>query len=106
MALQRIADVYRNATHVLVLDSALTQFEAEGRHPAELLLRVFACSPWMRRLWTLQEAALAKNLYIQFKDKAVSTMTLIVKLYEISVKDVRYLCIWQDVMNEVCSDSS
>ena len=56
-ALQRLADVYRNAKHVLVLDSALTKFSSESTHPAELLMRTFGASPWMRRLWTLQGIA-------------------------------------------------
>lgn len=54
IALERIASVYRNATHVLVLDAALTGFDSQDTHPAELLLRVYGASPWMRRLWTLQ----------------------------------------------------
>ena len=54
LALQRIADVYRQATHVLVLDKALAAFPSVDVHPAELLLRTIGASPWMRRLWTLQ----------------------------------------------------
>lgn len=54
IALERIADVYRNAAHVLVLDSTLTGLSSEDVHPAELLLRIYCASPWMRRLWTLQ----------------------------------------------------
>jgi hypothetical protein len=54
ISLERIADVYRNATHVLVLDSSLTSFTTTDKHPAELMLRIFATSAWMRRLWTLQ----------------------------------------------------
>jgi hypothetical protein len=54
ISLARIADVYRKAHHVLVLDTTLTAFKYEGTHPAELLVRAFECSPWMRRLWTLQ----------------------------------------------------
>lgn len=54
VSLARIADVYRKAHHVLVLDTSLTAFEYEASHPAELLVRAFLCSPWMRRLWTLQ----------------------------------------------------
>ncbi|RFU81906.1 het domain [Trichoderma arundinaceum] len=54
IALERIASVYRNASHVLVLDASLTAFDSQATHPAELLLRVYGASPWMRRLWTLQ----------------------------------------------------
>ncbi len=54
ISLQRIAAVYRNAAHVLVLDKSLSSVPAEGVHPAELALRAVGESPWMRRLWTLQ----------------------------------------------------
>lgn len=54
ISLQRIADVYRKADHVLVLDTTLTAVKYEDTHAAELLVRTFLCSPWMRRLWTLQ----------------------------------------------------
>lgn len=54
IALERIAGVYRNAAHVLVLDATLTGLNSQDTHPAELLLRIYGASPWMRRLWTLQ----------------------------------------------------
>jgi hypothetical protein len=54
IALQRMPDVYRNATHVLVLDASLSLYKSEKAHPVELGLRAFGCSNWMRRLWTLQ----------------------------------------------------
>lgn len=54
LALSRISEVYRNATHVLVLDATLTSGTSKEKPAAELLARVFAMSTWMRRLWTLQ----------------------------------------------------
>lgn len=54
LALQRIPDVYRNATHVLVLDASLMQYSVGDLSPEEVLLRIFNSSAWMRRLWTLQ----------------------------------------------------
>lgn len=54
LSLQRIPDVYRNATHVLVLDASLMEYSAEDLPPEEILLRIFSSSAWMRRLWTLQ----------------------------------------------------
>ncbi|UNI16315.1 hypothetical protein JDV02_002756 [Purpureocillium takamizusanense] len=100
LALQRIADVYRNATHVLVLDKALAAFPSVGVHPAELLLRTIGASPWMRRLWTLQEGALAQSLFVQFADRAVNFLALLQDLFIIGRTDARYMRIWQDVMSE------
>ena len=104
-ALQRLADVYRNAKHVLVLDSALTKLSSESTHPAELLLRTFGASPWMRRLWTLQgitsdagsrvnfadwpcstEGSLARSLYVQFAEKAVDCKSLMHDLFREGIK--------------------
>lgn len=54
IALMRMKAVYSHAAHVLVLDLALSLHDAEGLSPSTLLLRIFASSIWMRRLWTLQ----------------------------------------------------
>jgi hypothetical protein len=54
ISLERIALVYRNATHVLVLDSSISGYSTEAASPTELLVRAFCTSSWMRRLWTLQ----------------------------------------------------
>ncbi len=59
IALERIADVYQKSTHVLILDSSLTNMNTTTCDLAERLLRTFSCSAWMRRLWTLQGMALA-----------------------------------------------
>ncbi|QUC17658.1 uncharacterized protein UV8b_01899 [Ustilaginoidea virens] len=100
ISLERIADVYRKAYHVLVLDTSLTAYKHEGSHPAELLVRAFGCSPWMRRLWTLQEGALSRALQIQFEDRAENNMVLLTRLFEIAREDARYMRLWQDVTNE------
>ncbi|KAL7930254.1 hypothetical protein V8C35DRAFT_313355 [Trichoderma chlorosporum] len=99
IALERIASVYRNAAHVLVLDASLTGFDSQDTHPAELMARIYGASPWMRRLWTLQEGALPKSLCIQFADKAVSSYTLLVKLLSAGNADPRYMRIWHDIMS-------
>jgi hypothetical protein len=54
ISLARIKDVYRNAKHVLVLDASIMRHRFESLSAAEALLRIFATSAWMRRLWTLQ----------------------------------------------------
>jgi hypothetical protein len=52
-ALEKIPKVYKDAKHVLVLDSWLYSVASAQLHPSEILLRIFNSS-WMRRLWTLQ----------------------------------------------------
>ena len=63
MAVKSMGIVYRDALAVLVVDSTLTEI-SENMNNEELLLRVKA-APWAQRLWTYQEACLARDLYFQ-----------------------------------------
>ncbi|KAL9485392.1 hypothetical protein ACSS6W_004181 [Trichoderma asperelloides] len=99
IALERIAGVYRNAAHVLVLDATLTGLNSQDTHPAELLLRIYGASPWMRRLWTLQEGALTRSLFVQLENNAVKGFDLLVSLFDAGNGDPRYMRIWQDVIH-------
>ncbi|KUI62769.1 hypothetical protein VP1G_09897 [Cytospora mali] len=101
IALERIADVYRKAAHILVLDASFTSYPSEAVDPAELLFRAVSCSAWMRRLWTFQEGALPRSLFYQFADRAVTSDVLFPKLYEASSKDVRYFRLCMDLWNEL-----
>ncbi|CAK7226462.1 hypothetical protein SBRCBS47491_006240 [Sporothrix bragantina] len=100
ISLQRISDVYRNAAHVLVLDASLMHYLANKLPPEELLLRIFSSSAWMRRLWTLQEGALAQSLYFQFADRAVTPNEPLEALYRKGLLDSRYMRLWQDIAIE------
>jgi hypothetical protein len=69
-AIELIAETYRNARRVLVLDSEM-QLASVKDERAEIM-RLY-CSAWMRRLWTLQEGVLAaKDLHVQLSDGAVN----------------------------------
>ncbi|KAK0701904.1 hypothetical protein B0T26DRAFT_682002 [Lasiosphaeria miniovina] len=100
IALQRIAAVYRNAAHVLVLDQSIYPFPSHGEgatKTAENCLRMVGSATWMRRLWTLQEDALAESLYFQFQDRAISLVQESNKLHEFALLDLRYKPIADDV---------
>ena len=74
LALEHMYQTYRNATHVLVLDASLSRDNVENLDIDEVSMRVFT-SPWMRRLWTLQEGALpavTHRLWFQLTHKAVN----------------------------------
>lgn len=69
-ALARMANVYRSARNVLVLDSDLLSTPSSCCNE-ELLLRI-ALSKWMRRLWTLEEGVLSRpRLLFQFSDRSI-----------------------------------
>jgi hypothetical protein len=51
-----MADVYRDASKVLVLDGEL--LKASVHSPDEELIMRVTCSRWMRRLWTLDGKSL------------------------------------------------
>ncbi|MCJ1365350.1 hypothetical protein MMC16_004471 [Acarospora aff. strigata] len=69
-ALALMRQTYGDAEDVLVLDASLEYFNSTDISVAEALMRIFT-SGWMARLWTLQEAILARRLWIQFRDKPV-----------------------------------
>ena len=47
------------------------------------------------------EGALGRTMQIQFKDKAVSNMTLLTELFIKAREDARHMRIWHDINNEV-----
>ena len=59
-------NTYRNANGVLVLDRELQELVAQGTSQMEIAFRMTFVG-WARRLWTLQEAALAHRLFLQTK---------------------------------------
>jgi hypothetical protein len=66
-------EVYSRAERVLVLDSSLLPYTSKATYE-ELNMRI-RCSRWIRRLWTVQEAVLARCLIFQFKDGAYLNST-------------------------------
>jgi hypothetical protein len=73
-AIAGMEHVYRSANKVLVFDASLESIKSDG-DPQELMMRIYLC-PWMSRLWTLQEAFLAKDLYFQLADDSLIIETL------------------------------
>ena len=71
--LTQMKNIYEKSTCVLVLDASIRLFESEAMGPEEICARILS-SGWMRRLWTLQEAALPRKgrLWFQFCDQAVN----------------------------------
>src|SRR5271154_1958401 len=65
-AIRQMAYIYKQARSVLVLDSWLQEI-CHSHDIVEKMVRLYLCG-WLRRLWTMQEGLLAKNLYFQFKD--------------------------------------
>ncbi|KAI0650024.1 hypothetical protein C8Q79DRAFT_941974, partial [Trametes meyenii] len=70
LALKLMAKSYRDAAKVLVIEECIrTQCSLE-KPWEENLLRI-RTSGWLRRVWTLQEGLLARELYFEFKDGLV-----------------------------------
>ena len=67
MAINTMARVYSTASIVLVLDSTLRTVNVSKSSAARVLLQLIT-SPWNHRLWTLQEALLARELIFTFHD--------------------------------------
>lgn len=69
-AIHAMAATYASASTTLVLDTGLRKTSISSPLE-ELILRILA-STWMRRLWTLQEGALAGNLIFLLRDAFLS----------------------------------
>ncbi|KAL0578607.1 hypothetical protein V5O48_003398 [Marasmius crinis-equi] len=68
LAIQRMRQTYQRASSVLVLAADLQAIEAADLPVADCVY-LTALSFWASRLWTLQEGALAKSVYVLFKDR-------------------------------------
>ena len=104
-AIERIRLVYRKAKHVLVLDAGLMSYSAFTQEVPEFLARVFTSS-WMRRLWTLQEGALAKSLCFQSADQAVPLGGLGGAMINLGNSSLRHKAILTDFVKEFMSIQS
>jgi len=74
IAISLMEAVYKNADAVLVLDSDL-QLVDDSCSPAQIAIAI-AASVWFTRLWTIQEAAFARELFFQLKTHATQEATL------------------------------
>lgn len=74
-AIQLMAETYRRADMVLVIDSGIRTCSIHAPLE-EKLLRVIT-SGWMQRLWTLQEAMLAAKLCFEFSDGIIGVDDII-----------------------------
>jgi hypothetical protein len=97
--IEKLYNVYERAEHVLVLDSGLMSYAAEPQNNPERALRIFT-SPWIRRLWTLQEGALAKHLHFQFADGTVSLHDLYSAFTKPSGTNLQQLTVSYDVIQQ------
>lgn len=98
LSLSKMQEVYQRATSVLVLDASLSIYDSRSMDVVEKLARIFT-SGWLRRLWTLQEGALAEHLYFQFSDCAISLDDLRQEL-ALSANDLRRRIFLLDIMKE------
>jgi hypothetical protein len=78
-AIHKMAFTYNNASITLVLDAGMRKCSVE-RPLEEVILRILA-SVWMRRLWTLQEGALASRLVFLLKDYFLDLSALLVRIF-------------------------
>lgn len=74
-AIGLMAQTYRDAAAVLVIDSGIRATSSSAARE-EKLLHVLA-SGWMQRLWTLQEGLLALKLIFEFLDGLVAVEELL-----------------------------
>jgi len=100
LSLIKMHQVYEQASIVLVLDSSLRSYSTASMDTLEVLARVFT-SRWLKRVWTLEEGALAKRLWFQFADKALSLAELKAKMETIWPNNLQQKTIFFDIRYEI-----
>jgi hypothetical protein len=100
LSLVKMHQVYEQASIVLVLDSSLRSYSTASMDTLEVLARVFT-SRWLKRVWTLEEGALAKRLWFQFADKALSLAELKAKMETIWPNNLQQKIIFFDIRYEI-----
>jgi hypothetical protein len=100
LSLVKMHQVYEQASIVLVLDSSLRSYSTASMDTLEVLARVFT-SRWLKRVWTLEEGALAKRLWFQFADKALSLTELKAKMETIWPRDLQQRIVFFDIRYEI-----
>jgi hypothetical protein len=84
-AISRISETFSNADKILVVDATLLELSCKDASPVELSIKILA-SDWMRRLWTLEEAMLARDdtrkekLVFRFRDGTITLQKLLADL--------------------------
>lgn len=76
VAVRNLRQVFTQAWAVLVLDPTIMQSTSISTD--EERLSIIGTSAWPTRLWTLQEGAVAKRLFFQFRDGATKFQDLVV----------------------------
>ncbi|KAI0754568.1 hypothetical protein C8Q80DRAFT_375197 [Daedaleopsis nitida] len=66
-AIRLMAETYERAAAVVVFDAGIRAYCTSATAPRDVFMRITASS-WMRRVWTLQEALLARELHFEFSD--------------------------------------
>ena len=101
IALSRMRRTYFEARTVLVIDSSLYYYNSQDLQSPEINARILS-SPWMRRLWCLQEGALARGigLWVYFKDGPIHMPVLWARLYVLATQDLRYGRLLHDMFDD------
>ncbi|KAH8743056.1 hypothetical protein F5883DRAFT_594256 [Diaporthe sp. PMI_573] len=67
-AIGQIFQVFNQSKYTVVLDNGLHTMNVSRDKPTQTAMTILASS-WMRRLWTLQEAFLSRQLHFAFGER-------------------------------------
>lgn len=88
LAIKSMIEIYSLAKVVLVIDQDLLKIPTHVTD-LELAARMYSCG-WLRRVWTLQEAAKAQSLYIRLSDGFLHLETLLQRVSHQVTGDVPF----------------
>ncbi|KAI0754614.1 hypothetical protein C8Q80DRAFT_1226746, partial [Daedaleopsis nitida] len=83
-AIRLMAETYTRAEKVIVFDTSVRTFCNASTTRKEVFLRI-STSPWMQRVWTLQEACLTRELYFEVSDGLVSLQRLATAMHRAQI---------------------
>lgn len=75
-AIGQIFQVFKQSAYTVVLDNGLCSMDEPKDNPGQTAMTILASS-WMRRLWTLQEAFLSRQLHFAFFERKHNWKNLI-----------------------------
>ena len=108
IAIVKMKKTYLEATRVLVLDASLAIQDIRTMDLYEACIKIIN-SRWTRRLWTLQEGALAapdSRLAFLFRDRAINLRYLTKKIVELSTTNIGRKGVAMDILARIANFSA
>jgi hypothetical protein len=100
-AIDSMAYIFKNAAATIVLDLSLESLSSQGSPIEWKLAQVLLCT-WNRRLWTLQESKLSRQLVFHFNDYLIRASELVSEANRARYMPFLHRCVQE--INRFCTN--